>query len=391
MTPNNFSNISVATTLVAGIGAGDLSMTVADATGYPAVPFAVVIDVGSVTSEEAVLVTAKAGTLWTISRAYDGTSAHVHSAGASVRHAALARDFRGLILGTREMSTALPANGDAVVWNTGAAVWEPVAIATQAELDAAIADLVNDYARLHFPNTFTQSQTIQGHSAIGSDATPDHYYIPDGSNWTELLYLSDTPLTDMSDSNGYGYWSIIGAYQEFNPSSIVELAIFLLGVEGHTQGSQDYISANAIYGVFRHEGSGLMPYIDGLEYGVYNSADGDVGTALGISVYVFNDGSGTMDDAAGIRTIVQNRGVGTTNSAIGVDVGDVTGATLNYAIRTGVGPVRFGDYLESPEIIAPLAPPANTGRTFYRDNGAGKTQYCVRFPTGAIQVLAVEP
>jgi hypothetical protein len=130
MTPNNFSNISVATTLVAGIGVGDLSMTVVDATGYPAAPFSIVIDLGSVANEEAVLVTAKAGVVWTISRAYDGTTAKVHSAGATVIHAALARDFRGLILGTREMSTALPANGDAVVWNNGAAQWEPGAVSS---------------------------------------------------------------------------------------------------------------------------------------------------------------------------------------------------------------------------------------------------------------------
>lgn len=49
------------------------------------------------------------------------------------------------------------------------------------------------------------------------------------------------------------------------------------------------------------------------------------------------------------------------------------------------------DYIDMPEITAPAAPAANSGRTFMRDNGSGKTQYCVRFPTGAIQVLATEP
>lgn len=34
---------------------------------------------------------------------------------------------------------------------------------------------------------------------------------------------------------------------------------------------------------------------------------------------------------------------------------------------------------------------ANTGIVFTRDNGAGKTQLCVRFGTGAIQVLSTEP
>lgn len=39
----------------------------------------------------------------------------------------------------------------------------------------------------------------------------------------------------------------------------------------------------------------------------------------------------------------------------------------------------------------PAAPGANEALLYARDNGAGKTQLCVRFNTGAIQVLATEP
>jgi len=52
----------------------------------------------------------------------------------------------------------------------------------------------------------------------------------------------------------------------------------------------------------------------------------------------------------------------------------------------------FGDYgVDLPEISAPAAPDANTGRLYVRDNGAGKTQLVIRFPTGAVQVIATEP
>lgn len=44
-----------------------------------------------------------------------------------------------------------------------------------------------------------------------------------------------------------------------------------------------------------------------------------------------------------------------------------------------------------PETTAPAAPAANNCVVFARDNGGGKTQLCVRFPTGAIQVLSTEP
>lgn len=33
---------------------------------------------------------------------------------------------------------------------------------------------------------------------------------------------------------------------------------------------------------------------------------------------------------------------------------------------------------------------SNTGRIFMRDNGSGKTQFCARFPTGAVKVIVTE-
>lgn len=48
-------------------------------------------------------------------------------------------------------------------------------------------------------------------------------------------------------------------------------------------------------------------------------------------------------------------------------------------------------YIEGVEISDPSAPATNYGRLYFRDNGAGKTQLVVRFPTGAVQVIATEP
>lgn len=71
---------------------------------------------------------------------------------------------------------------------------------------------------------------------------------------------------------------------------------------------------------------------------------------------------------------------------------------LNFLI-SGVQAGSFGTdqsfsltkWLEMIEITAPAAGAANTGRLFLRDNGAGKTQLCVIFNTGAIQVIATQP
>tara|TARA_R110002126_G_scaffold1757_1_gene10550 strand:- start:6615 stop:8465 length:1851 start_codon:yes stop_codon:yes gene_type:complete len=50
-----------------------------------------------------------------------------------------------------------------------------------------------------------------------------------------------------------------------------------------------------------------------------------------------------------------------------------------------------GGYHSFTERVDVAAPAANKAVTYVRDNGAGKTQLVVRFPTGAIQVLATEP
>jgi hypothetical protein len=57
----------------------------------------------------------------------------------------------------------------------------------------------------------------------------------------------------------------------------------------------------------------------------------------------------------------------------------------------GAGNLRVDGYYLMPEIADPGASAANTARLYVRDNGSGKTQIVVIFPSGAVQVLATEP
>lgn len=43
------------------------------------------------------------------------------------------------------------------------------------------------------------------------------------------------------------------------------------------------------------------------------------------------------------------------------------------------------------EVAEPANAPANAGDLFVKDNGSGKSQLCVRFASGATQVIATEP
>lgn len=71
-------------------------------------------------------------------------------------------------------------------------------------------------------------------------------------------------------------------------------------------------------------------------------------------------------------------------SSTGIDI-DETG-DVNI---TGNG--ALAGYMDISEIAAASTPASNTARLYTRDNGAGKTQLVVQFPTGAVQIITTEP
>lgn len=74
------------TVLTSSITPSQTTVNVQQDVGFPSsVPFIIAIDYNT-SSEEVCLVTARAGTNFTVTRAYDGTSGTSHNAGAAVRH-----------------------------------------------------------------------------------------------------------------------------------------------------------------------------------------------------------------------------------------------------------------------------------------------------------------
>lgn len=130
-------------------------------------------------------------------------------------------------------------------------------------------------------------------------------------------------------------------------------------------------------------------------------------SALGLWVAV--EGSGTGGDAItatcnGGKAIAASA-AGSTGYGIGVYgtgnkyggqfIGAVSGVRAEATFGNAgefAGPVVVeDDYIELDEMTEPSAPAANGGRLYLKDNGSGKTQLCVRFNTGAVQVLATQP
>lgn len=96
--------------------------------------------------------------------------------------------------------------------------------------------------------------------------------------------------------------------------------------------------------------------------------------------------------AVGASTFPLNTTVLITGAPL--DGTNMTG-TLAYALHVAAnakgGGVLIDQFVDHTEMTAPAAPPANTARVYAEDNGSGKTRLMCRFPTGAVQQLAIEP
>jgi hypothetical protein len=94
MTVRYYSSVAGEYSLTNPVTAASTTVTLNSGTGLPSsTPFTLLLDYSEVT-EEIVTVTNVAGLNLTVTRGQDGTAAQSHSAGAVVRHAVTAQDFR---------------------------------------------------------------------------------------------------------------------------------------------------------------------------------------------------------------------------------------------------------------------------------------------------------
>jgi len=118
------------------------------------------------------------------------------------------------------------------------------------------------------------------------------------------------------------------------------------------------------------------------------SAIGGTGSGFTVAVSALTGAVSSDNTLLGYRA-ANNQTEGSRNIAIGANaqLDSLTGSD-----QINIGGVYFHDRLLYTERAAdPAAPAANQAVVFARDDGNGKTQLCVRFATGAVQVLATEP
>lgn len=145
-----YSATAVDNTIAVGITSSSTSVTLASTpVGYPTSgnQFALALDYNT-SSEEIVLVTSYIGSVLTIQRAYNGTAAQAHSAGAVVRHVITAQDLTDA---QTHYNTALTAGAHGV---TG-----PLLTFLTTPNSTNLAGLVTDETGTG-PLMFSQSPTI---------------------------------------------------------------------------------------------------------------------------------------------------------------------------------------------------------------------------------------
>jgi hypothetical protein len=300
----------------------------------------------------------------------------------------------------------------------GLAAWAATAVGRPPRAQAA----TGDYLVIGEPNRAGRAQTSLISDALGASFIVQTANESTGATgvfgWASSAGPNRTRgVYGRSDSDvGYGV-------EASNTAGIQGSGAAVRAMGGQNHGL-DAITAHgdsfAVRGVnsAAHAGTGISGRgarigVEGVAHLVGGAAvhgRGNPGGAVGVlgqgSVGVrgeslLDGGSGVMGIASGIRgRSIGVYGVSSDPTGYGVRAQSAAreGGTGIYAEAfgpTGVAGYFMGrvfatlsyELQESPDLGAP---DANQARLFARDSG-GKTQLCVRFPTGAVQVIATEP
>jgi hypothetical protein len=249
------------------------------------------------------------------------------------------------------------------------------------------------------------------HVLSGQDGSP---FVVDGQNNANAWYVERTRCANNKTHGFYaeGIDSNAGVAVMLDCSGNTGAGIYDNCSFGNTYVGP-HVEGNVAVAIRCGAGGGYARFL-----GVYKEGDtypavlidsGNAGkNVIDFRVLVANIGETITDNSgAGDNVIVTSSGFMKQNRLL-IGTGSATSLTLESAgstiffgsaqdvslSRGGTDILLLGadDCIEFDERGGDIAAPgANAARLYARDNGSGKTQICVRFPTGAVQVLATEP
>jgi hypothetical protein len=217
-----------------------------------------------------------------------------------------------------------------------------------------------------------------GAIVAGALGRPTATRAADGGN--ALLGTPNTSTIETSFQNNDSLENALAGYHGNNGIGVYGHSVSGAGVHGDADsGNGVWGSSTSASGVYGTSVSTVLPAIFGRSAGgntgVMGSSGGVPGPKAKTGVFGYaNQDSGSV-------------GVwGESPAGFGV-YGKTTGTGFAGYFN---GKTFMSQFVEIGEMSTPAAPAGNRARLFVRDNGAGKTQLCVRFPTGAVKVLATE-
>lgn len=195
------------------------------------------------------------------------------------------------------------------------------------------------------------------------------------------------------------------------------VAALIGGSPGGSSGQLQYNDAGAFGGSLLWQGTNLLEMYNSTNaqsFALYNTRTdgsnyerGGVGWASNeFRLGTYNAGTGIARDIVFYRGNSEIGRIVSGNPAMRMGVGIISsdrlavgsaGGSAVQFLLTGSNLVRLldgggsGAGINFLEMTEPSAPAANIGSLYCKDNGSGKTQLCVRFNTGAVQVIATEP
>lgn len=210
---------------------------------------------------------------------------------------------------------------------------------------------------------------ILGHSAFGPDAlidklngaTQDALIVAEQENWASTLGFGLAVRTEFAPPS---------AASELRAADFVTLT-----KAGNNQ------AINTLYGLRNrvyHIGNGNLTTAYGGMDGIEIAGSGAVDTLIGFQTYATTAGAGTVTNLFGILVFDCGSYNGTVTNQYGIDIqapsdgtlvtnlyglriGNQSGAVNNWAIKTGLGRVEFGDQVSAPSYVGGTITP--TGMT----------------------------
>ena len=187
------------------------------------------------------------------------------------------------------------------------------------------------------------SPWLNDSTTIYQEDTTKNVQVGQTYDWLNNLGIN-TVLGSYKETVNDNYAGVSGRIVATPTSNDAPPAILGGYFESVSEGTYDIGAQYGILGVSTINTNGSVTTADGLYFSTVVTGNATVGLATGVNAFLWLN-NGYTEDAVGLNIQTQKDFGSDVTNLYGIKIGDVVDATNNYAIKTGSGPVDFGDQL----------------------------------------------